>query len=49
MDEAHLWLEHFREITVLMPTWFFARALFDRVGGFLEADPSAEGFSSVFP
>ena len=25
-------------------TRFFARALFDRVGGFLEADPSAEGF-----
>ena len=43
MDESQLWLQHFREITVLMPTWFFAREIFDRVCGFVEADPTAEG------
>ena len=26
-----------------MPTWFFSRAVFDRVGAFVEADPTAEG------
>ena len=37
---AQLWLQHFRELTVLMPTWFFSRQVFDRVGSFVEADPS---------
>jgi hypothetical protein len=43
LDAAQLWLQHFRELTVLMPTWFFARTVFDRVGAFVEADPTAEG------
>lgn len=34
-----LWLEQFRECTVLMPTWCLARATFDAVGDFDEADP----------
>jgi hypothetical protein len=43
MCDTQLWLQHFREITVLMPTWFFSREVFDRVGSFVEADPKEEG------
>ena len=43
LTDTQLWLQHFRELTVLMPTWFFSRAVFDRVGAFVEADPTAEG------
>ena len=39
MSPAQLWLQQFRETTVLMPTWFMPRSLYDAVGGFREAPP----------
>ncbi|CAK0801475.1 unnamed protein product [Prorocentrum cordatum] len=33
--------QRFRECTLAMPTWFCSRAVFDRVGGFVETGPGA--------
>lgn len=41
MEPDQLWLQQFRETTVLMPTWFIPRRLYDAVGGFREAPPSS--------
>lgn len=41
MEPDQLWLQQFRETTVLMPTWFIPRQLYDAVGGFREAPPSS--------
>jgi hypothetical protein len=41
MSPKQLWLQQFRETTVLMPTWFMPRSLFDAVGAFREAPPSS--------
>lgn len=35
-----LWLDQFRECTVLMPTWLLPRGLFDTVGLFKESAPA---------
>ena len=34
LTPAQLWLQQFREVTVIQPTWFLSRAAFDRVGGY---------------
>lgn len=36
MEPLQLVLEQYREITVILPTWFFSRELFEKVGGFEE-------------
>lgn len=43
MEPLQLVLEQYREITVILPTWFFSRELFEKVGGFEEASPEKEG------
>ena len=49
MTPSQLWLHQFRENTVLMPTWFITRALFDAVGGFQERAPeSGEAEDMIF-
>ena len=34
LTPAQLWLQQFREVTVIQPTWFLSREAFDRVGGY---------------
>ncbi|CBZ51014.1 putative glycosyl transferase, group 2 family domain-containing protein [Neospora caninum Liverpool] len=36
LSDAQLITSRFRECTLLMPTWFMPRAVFERVGGFVE-------------
>lgn len=35
--DARLYLERYRECTLIQPTWFMSRVLFERLGGYLEA------------
>lgn len=41
LSNERLWLEQFREVTLLQPTWMMARAWFVALGGYLEAPPSS--------
>ncbi|KAJ1486374.1 hypothetical protein T484DRAFT_1943660 [Baffinella frigidus] len=43
MGVRDLWLQQFREITVVLPTWFLSRSTFDRAGRFPEGSPEEEG------
>lgn len=43
MSGRELWLQQFREVTLILPTWFMARAAFEAAGRFPEASPEAEG------
>eukprot|EP01104_Vermistella_antarctica_P017573 TRINITY_DN623_c1_g1_i4.p1 TRINITY_DN623_c1_g1~~TRINITY_DN623_c1_g1_i4.p1 ORF type:complete len:423 (-),score=81.66 TRINITY_DN623_c1_g1_i4:1309-2577(-) len=42
LDPHQLYLQRFREITILQPTWFMSRDAFDRVGGYVNMHPSPE-------
>jgi glycosyltransferase involved in cell wall biosynthesis len=37
LSDDRLYLEQFRECTLIQPTWFIAKELFDELGGYLEA------------
>jgi glycosyltransferase involved in cell wall biosynthesis len=37
ITDARLYLERYRECTLIQPTWFMSRVLFERLGGYLEA------------
>mmetsp|Transcript_1178 Transcript_1178/g.1791 ORF Transcript_1178/g.1791 Transcript_1178/m.1791 type:complete len:381 (+) Transcript_1178:81-1223(+) len=41
LSDEQLLLHRFKECTLAMPTWFCARALFDKVGGFDETGPGS--------
>mmetsp|Transcript_49120 Transcript_49120/g.154197 ORF Transcript_49120/g.154197 Transcript_49120/m.154197 type:complete len:404 (-) Transcript_49120:47-1258(-) len=40
LTAEQLWLQQFRETTLLMPTWFISRETFEAVGGFEESSPT---------
>lgn len=51
LEPAELWLQQYRECTLLCPSWFLRRSLFEAVAGFEEAqgDPrSGEGEDLTF-
>lgn len=43
LPDADLVLQQWRECTIIQPTWFLARAWWDRIGGWDEESPWAEG------
>ena len=48
LSPSELWLHQFRENTVLMPTWFINRAIFDSLGGFEERCPDSGEANMIF-
>jgi len=36
LTENQIYLQQYRELTIIQPTWFFHRDVFDRVGGYVE-------------
>jgi hypothetical protein len=41
LDDERIYLERFREVTLLQPTWMMSRKRFEQLGGYLEAPPPA--------
>ncbi|KAL7535749.1 hypothetical protein ACHAWF_005257 [Thalassiosira exigua] len=41
LSDERLYLEQFRECTLIQPTWFLPKLWFDYLGGYLEAPPSS--------
>ena len=41
LSDERLMLERFREVTVIQPTWFLCRSRWQKLGGYVEAPPSA--------
>lgn len=42
LDDERLFLERFREVTILQPTWFLSRKRFLDLGGYVEAPKSGD-------
>lgn len=40
LSDERIWLEQFRECTIIQPTWMMHRCRFEEIGGYLEAPPS---------
>ena len=49
LTNSELLLQQYREITLIQPTWFMARATFEAVGGYVEtaADAEALGYEGM--
>jgi hypothetical protein len=39
LTEKQLWLHQYRECTVIQPTWFMPREIYDAVGGYDDSEP----------
>ena len=42
LTDERLYLERFREVTLLQPTWMMCRSRFEELGGYMEAPPPEE-------
>ena len=49
LSDAQLYLQQFREMTVLQPTWMISRPWFLQLGGYMEAPPPSSSSSAVEP
>lgn len=47
LSQEQLMLQRFKELTVIQPTWFMSRQVFDSVGGYLTTPNSPNGESKV--
>ena len=45
LSDDRLYLERFREVTILQPTWMMCRSLFQHLGGYIEAPKVSESVS----
>ena len=47
LTDEQVLLERFREVTILQPTWFLCRNLFESLGGYVEAPPLGSSAEDV--